>query len=110
MTAITTRGRRSLTAATLAHRLAVRGPKARDRPPAAGFIDDVDALVLPVGPGDPEQHRQPADRPEPTLSGERPSKDERVADAVEVTSGLLPHAVHVHLVTISDTARKLHAR
>ena len=57
-----------------------------------------------VGAGDPEQHREPADRAETTLLGERPAEDELVPDAVEVAAGLLPHAVHVHLVTISCPA------
>ena len=37
-------------------------------------------------------------------------EDEHLADAVEVAAGLLPNAVHVHLVTISDTGRKLYTR
>jgi hypothetical protein len=37
------------------------------------------------------------------------SEDELVAEPVEVAPGLLPDAVHVHLVTISDSRRQLDA-
>jgi hypothetical protein len=45
-----------------------------------------------------------------TLLGEGPAKDELVPDAVEVAAGLLPHAVHVHLVTISRPCGQLYTR
>ena len=66
--------------------------------------------MLAVGPGDPEQHREPAKRAEPTFLSELPAKDELVAEPVEVPTGLLPDTVHVHLVTIADPRRQLDAR
>jgi hypothetical protein len=57
--------------------------------------------MLSVRAGDPEQHRQPADRTQASLLSEFPAKDELVAKPVKVPSRLLPDPVHVHLVTIS---------
>jgi hypothetical protein len=91
-------------------RLALRRRKRRDGPTAARVVDDVDCFVLPVRPGNPEQHREPADRTEPALLGELTPEHQLVPEAVEVGAGLLADAVHVHLVTISDAGRKLHPR
>src|SRR3954452_23635919 len=88
----------------------LRRSKRGHRPAPALVVDEVDGLVLAIGAGDPEQHREPADRAETTLLGKGPPEDELVSDAVEVAAGLLPHAVHVHLVTISRPCGQLDAR
>src|SRR6266508_6560981 len=60
-----------------------------DGPPAVHLVDHVDGLVLAVGAGYAKQHGQPANRSEASLLGERATKDELVAEAVEVTARLL---------------------
>jgi cytochrome c oxidase subunit II len=110
MTAIAVRRRRSFTAATLANRLVARRLKRRDRPTPGDLVHDVDVLVLAIGAGDPEQHRQPPHWSQTTFAREGSVEDENVAEAIEIASRFLPHAVHVHLVTISHPGGKLHAR
>src|SRR4051812_47941459 len=78
-------------------------PPGTSRAPAAFLVDHVHVLVLAVGPRDPKEHREPPDRAETALLRQRPPEDELVTDAVEVASRLLADAVHVHLVTISDS-------
>ena len=78
------------------------------RRPVVGV--DVDRLVLPVRPGDAEEHRQPADRAEAPLLRELAPKDQLVAEPVEVAARMLRDPVHVHLVTISDGRRKVDTR
>src|SRR5947209_11926555 len=80
------------------------------RAAAAELVDDVDALVLPVRAGDPEQHRQPSERAEAPFLSELAAKDELVAEPVEVPPGLLKDPVHVHLVTNTHTCGQLDTR
>src|SRR5919198_5746704 len=84
--------------------------KTGDGSPTADLVNHVHVLVLPVRAGDPEQHREPADRTETPFLSELAPEDELFADPVEVPPGLLEDPVHVHLVTISDAWRKVHAR
>src|SRR5204862_5347167 len=77
---------------------------------AVHFVDDVNGLVLAVGAGDPEQHREPADRPEPSLLRQNAVEDELAPDPVEVPARLLRDPVHVHLVTLSDAGWSLNTR
>src|SRR5204862_484337 len=48
------------------------------------LVDDVDRVVLAIGAADPEQHREPADRTEPSLLGKDAAEHELVPDPVEV--------------------------
>ena len=62
---------------------------------------------LPVGPGDAEEHREPAPEPETTLLDELLPEDERTSDDVEVDAALLRHAVHEDVERAPDVVRQL---
>ena len=80
------------------------------RAPPALLVDHVHGLVLAIRAGDPEQHREPADRAQATFLGQLAAEDDVLAEPVKVTTGLLPDPVHVHLVTISHPRRQVDAR
>jgi len=81
-----------------------------DNPSPARFVDDVDAVVLPVRPCDAEEEREPAPEPEPPLLGEPRLEDELVAQAPKITTFLLRDAVNEDLKVRPDTSRKLDTR
>ena len=74
-------------------------------PPAVALVDDVDAVVLPVGAGDAEEEREPAPEAEPPFARQPPLEDELVALAPEVPAGLLDDAVDEHLEALADAGR-----
>lgn len=78
--------------------------------PACGLVDDVDAVVLAVGPRDTEEEREPAPEAEPALAGEAPFEDELVALAAKVLSGVLPDTVQEYLEVFAEPGWKLYAR
>jgi hypothetical protein len=77
---------------------------------AGRLVDHVHGLVLSVCAGDPEQHRQPADRAELSFLGDRPAEDERRRLAAKVTTFDLRHAVHEHLDLAANVRGKLDTR
>src|SRR4029453_13671427 len=78
--------------------------------PAAGLVDDVHAVVLPVGTRHAEEHREPAPEAEPALPRQPPVEDELVALAAEVAPRLLEDAVHEDLERVAYAGREFHAR
>ena len=82
----------------------------RDNPPTAGLVDDINAVVLPIRPGDAEEEREPAPEAEPPLLGQPRLEDELVPQAPKITTLLLGDAVEEDLKVRPDTSRKLHAR
>ena len=94
-----------------AGRLSLRrndGQGGRDSPLPAALVDDVDAVVLPVGPRDPEEDREPADRSQPSLLRERLVEAKLAAAELVVAPGLLAHAVHEDLERFLHSRRKGH--
>jgi hypothetical protein len=73
--------------------------------PALCLIDDVDAVVLAIGPGDAEEEGEPAPEAEPPLAGKRPLEDKLIARAAEVLARLLAHTIQEDLVLVSQTSR-----
>ena len=73
----------------------VEGPLRR--PAARPLVDDVDAVVLAVGAGDPEHDAQPAPEAEPALARELASETRARPSPLVVLPSLLGHAVDEHL-------------
>jgi len=86
------------------------GQAGRDHSPAVGPVDHVDAVVLPIRPGNAEEEREPTPETEPALSGQPPLEDKLVALAPKITTLLLGDSVEENLKVRPDTSRKLHAR
>jgi len=82
----------------------------RDVPPAAGFVDHVDAVVLAISPRNAEEEREPAPEAEPALVREAPFEDELAPIAAKVLPGLLPDPVHVDLELVTEAGRQLNVR
>jgi hypothetical protein len=72
-------------------------------------VDDVDRVVLPVGPGDAEEEREPAPEAQAALLREPTVEEELVPDHVVIAARLLRHAVHEHLELAAHARRKLHS-
>jgi hypothetical protein len=87
-----------------------QGQAWRDDPLAADLVDDIDAVVLPIRPGDAEEEREPPPEAEPPLLGKPRLEDELVPQAPKITTLLLRDAVEKDLKVRPDTSRKLHAR
>lgn len=77
-------------------------------PLPAALVDHVDAVVLPVGARDAEEDREPADRPEPPLLGERLVEAKLAPAHLVVAPGRLEDAVHEHLERLLHRRRKGH--
>ena len=87
-----------------------QGQAGRDDPPPVRAVHHVDAVVLPIRPGDPEEEREPTPETEPALSGQPPLEDKLVALAPKITTLLLRDAIEEDLKVRPDTSRKLDAR
>ena len=73
-------------------------------------MDDVDAVVLPVGAGDAQEEREPAPEAELPLTGQAAVEDELAAYTVVVLPGLLDDAVDEDLDGLAYTGWKFDAR
>ena len=81
-----------------------------DHPSPPYVVDDVDAVVLPVRPGDTEKERQPPPEAEATFFGEAALENQLVPQAPKITTFLLRDAVEEDLKVRPHTSRKLHPR
>jgi hypothetical protein len=73
--------------------------------PAAGLVDDVDAVVLAIGSGDAQEEREPAPKAKAALVGQAPFEHELVALAAKVLSRVLADAVQEDLVVVPQPGR-----
>src|SRR5436190_16669522 len=73
--------------------------------PAVDVVDDIDTIVLPVRPRDPEKEGHPAPEAQLSLLRQRAPEEELAPLADEVGALLLAHAVDVHLVGGADAPR-----
>src|SRR5215210_8420270 len=78
-------------------RCAERRQAARHQASSAHLVDDVDGVVLAVGPREADEDGEPADEPEAALLRERAVEDELAPAHVEVSPPFLLHAVDVDL-------------
>src|SRR4029453_19195991 len=78
-------------------RCAEWGEPARHQASPVHLVEDVDGVVLAVGPGEAEEDREPAEESQPALLGERAAEDQLAAAQLEVPPSLLANALHVDL-------------
>src|SRR5688572_18859266 len=93
----------------------VRGGRPLDVEPgheadlAAGRrVLDVDAVVLAIRPGDPEEHQRPPKDPDPALLGQRPFEFEPAGAQDVVVALVLLDAVHPDTQRGPRATRKIH--
>ena len=80
-------------------------------PPAAHVVDDIDTIVLPVRPCDPEKEGCPAPEAELSLPCQAAAEHDLARlRATKSSALLLTDAVYVHLERGTDPSRQGHAR
>jgi response regulator receiver domain-containing protein len=82
---------------------------AGDCAPSVQLVDDIDAVVSAIGPGNAEKEAEPTPESELALLRERPREAQLVARALVVGAFSLRHPVHVDLDLRPDRRRQKHA-